>query len=213
MHDPAEVMDFLTPNLGQLRDPRFMKGMERACSRIVEAINQKEIIGRLHRLRCGRGLFRRPDPPVPDRPRLQSPGRVHPGPNQRRLRLEHARHRRTPRPGVTLLITADCGITAHQEVDYANSLGMDVIVTDHHEVDGPVPDAYSVINPKQSDCLFSGEDLCGTGVVYHLIIALRSLLRELGMTNLPNLKGELDIVAMATVADAVSLSGLNRILS
>ncbi len=212
MHDPVEVMDFLTPNLGQLRDPRCMKGMERACSRIVEAINQKESIGvftdydvdgvcsaaLIHRFLTGVGC----DPPAVFIPDRTSDGY---GLNARGIDELHAR-------GVNLLITADCGITAHQEVDYANSLGMDVIVTDHHEVDGPVPDAYSVINPKQSDCLFSGEDLCGTGVVYHLIIALRSLLRERGMINLPNLKGELDIVAMATVADAVALSGLNRIL-
>ncbi|HQI81411.1 MAG TPA: single-stranded-DNA-specific exonuclease RecJ [Deltaproteobacteria bacterium] len=212
MHDPAEVMDFLTPNLGQLRDPRSMKGMERACSRIVEAINRKENIGvftdydvdgvcsaaLIHRFMTGLGC----DPPAVFIPDRTSDGY---GLNTRGIDELHAR-------GVTLLITADCGITAHQEVDYANSLGMDVIVTDHHEVDGPVPDAYSVINPKQSDCLFCGEDLCGTGVVYHLIIALRSLLRERGVANLPNLKGELDIVAMATVADAVALSGLNRIL-
>jgi single-stranded-DNA-specific exonuclease len=114
--------------------------------------------------------------------------------------------------GATLLVTADCGITALEEVRYANTLGMDVIITDHHEVDEKLPEAHAVINPKQTDCLFSGEDLCGAGVVFHLIVALRSLLREQGVENLPNLKDELDIVAMATVADAVALSGLNRIL-
>jgi len=110
------------------------------------------------------------------------------------------------------LITADCGVTAYEEVNHAKSLGMDVIITDHHEMGDDTPDALSVINPKQVGCPFCGEDLCGAGVVFHLIVALRSLLREQGMRDLPNLREELDLVAMATVADVVSLSGINRIL-
>jgi single-stranded-DNA-specific exonuclease len=91
-------------------------------------------------------------------------------------------------------------------------LGIDVIVTDHHELDAEIPDAVSVVNPKQDDCMFSGEDLCGAGVVFHLIVALRAMLRDRGVTGLPNLRDELDLVAMATVADAVSLGGVNRLL-
>ena len=212
MHDPDEVMSFLAPNLGQLRDPRFMKGMSKACHRIMKAIDAGETIGvftdydvdgvcsaaLIHRFLVGVGC----EPPVIFIPDRTSDGY---GLNMRGIDELHAR-------GVTLMLTADCGITALEEVDYAKSLGMDVIVTDHHEVDELVPDACSVINPKQSDCLFFGEDLCGAGVVFHLIVALRALLRERGVESLPNLKEELDIVAMATVADAVALSGLNRVL-
>src|SRR5690606_725399 len=82
--------------------------------------------------------------------------------------------------GVSLLITADCGITAVREVQYARSLGMEVIVTDHHVMGEELPDAHSILNPKQSDCPFCGEDLCGAGVIFHLIVALRSLLRTRG---------------------------------
>lgn len=212
MHDPDEVMSFLSPNLGQLKDPRSMKGMTEACHRIMKAIDTRETIGvftdydvdgvcsaaLMHRFLVGIGC----DPPIIFIPDRTSDGY---GLNIRGIDELNAR-------GVTLMLTADCGITALEEVDYANSLGMDVIVTDHHEVDKLVPDACSVINPKQADCLFFGEDLCGAGVVFHLIVALRSLLRERGVVNLPNLKDELDIVAMATVADAVALSGLNRVL-
>ena len=212
MMDPREVLNFLAPNLGQLKDPRSMKGIVKACERIMRAIDQKETIGvftdydvdgvcsaaLIHRFLVGIGC----EPPI-----IFIPDRVTDGYglNMRGIDELHAR-------GVSLLITADCGITATDEVSYAKSLGMDVIVTDHHEVDELVPDAYSLINPKQSDCLFFGEDLCGAGVVFHLIVVLRTLLRERGLQDLPNLKDELDIVAMATVADAVSLSGVNRIL-
>lgn len=212
METSLEVSTFLSPNLGQLKDPRSMKGMGRACERIASAIESSETIGvftdydvdgvcsaaLLHRFLAGIGC----PPPfvfIPDR---VSDGY---GLNKRGIDELHGR-------GVKLLITSDCGITAVEEVSYANSLGMDVIVTDHHEVDARMPEAVSVINPKQRDCRFSGEDLCGAGVVFHLIVSLRSLLREKGMTDLPNLRDELDLVAMATVADAVSLAGVNRIL-
>jgi single-stranded-DNA-specific exonuclease len=189
-----------------------MKGMDEACQRIMKAIDTAETIGvfsdydvdgvcsaaLIHRFLVGVGC----KPPVIFIPDRTSDGY---GLNTRGIDELHGL-------GVTLMLTADCGITAREEVGYANSLGMDVIVTDHHEVDQQVPDACSVINPKQSDCLFFGEDLCGAGVVFHLIVALRAHLRERGIANLPNLKEELDIVAMATVADAVALSGLNRVL-
>lgn len=212
MVDPAEVLSFLSPNLGQLKDPRTMKGIQKACERIVQAIEKRETIGvftdydvdgvcsaaLLYRFLIGIGC-RAPEVFIPDR---VNDGY---GLNVRGIDELHSK-------GVTLMITADCGITAVNEVRYANTLGMDVIVTDHHEVDQEIPEALALINPKQSDCMFFREDLCGAGVVFHLIVALRSVLRDRGVHDLPNLKEELDIVAMATVADAVGLSGVNRIL-
>ena len=212
METPHEVLSFLSPNLGQLKDPRSMKGMRSACERIARAIESHETIGvftdydvdgvcsavLIHRFLTGIGC----QPPVIFIPDRISDGY---GLNKRGIDELHGQN-------VKLLITSDCGITAIEEVSYANSLGIDVIITDHHEVDTNVPEALSVVNPKQGDCLFSGEDLCGAGVVFHLIVALRSLLRERGAPDLPNLRDELDLVAMATVADAVSLNGVNRIL-
>lgn len=212
MHDPDEVMSFLVPNLGQLRDPRSMKGVDRACRRILRAIDARETIGvftdydvdgvcsaaLVHRFLVGIGC--KP-------PEIFIPDRTGDGYGLNTRGIDELRAR-----GVTLMLTADCGITAVEEVRYANSLGMDVIITDHHEIDDKIPSACAVINPKQTDCLFFGEDLCGAGVVFHLVVALRALLRERGVEHLPNLKEELDIVAMATVADAVALSGLNRVL-
>ncbi|HHO77175.1 MAG TPA: single-stranded-DNA-specific exonuclease RecJ [Deltaproteobacteria bacterium] len=212
MDNPDEILSFLTPNLGQLRDPRMMKDMDKACNRISRAIEHKEIVGVFTDYDvdgvCSAALIYRfvvslgQPPPVVFIPDRAIDGY---GLNIRGIEELH-------KQGASLLITADCGITGCKEVDYANALGMDVIITDHHELGDELPKAYAVINPKQSGCPFGGEDLCGAGVVFHLIVALRSLLRDQGMKDLPNLRGELDLVAMATVADVVALSGINRIL-
>lgn len=211
MESPDDIMSFLSPNLGQLKDPRMMKDMEQACKRIVGAIERKETIGVFTDYDvdgvCSAALLYRflvsigGDPPAVFIPDRSSDGY---GLNIRGIDELH-------KQGVSLLITADCGVTACEEVAYANALGMDVIITDHHELGDETPDAVSVINPKQSGCPFCDEDLCGAGVVFHLIVALRSLLRDMGMKDLPNLREELDLVALATVADVVSLSGINRI--
>lgn len=66
----------------------------------------------------------------------------------------------------------DCGITSVKEVDLANDLGIDVIITDHHEVQESIPNAYAVINPKQEDCKYPFDMLCGCGVAFKLIQAL-----------------------------------------
>ena len=212
MDSPDEILSFLSPNLGQLRDPRMMKDMDRACKRIARALEHKEIIGVFTDYDvdgvCSAALIYRfivslgQSPPVVFIPDRAIDGY---GLNIRGIDELHDR-------GVSLLITADCGVTACREVDHANALGMDVIITDHHELGEDTPKAYSVINPKQPLCPFSGEDLCGAGVAFHLIVALRSYLRDQGVQDLPNLRDELDLVALATVADVVALSGINRIL-
>ncbi|MGC9325097.1 MAG: single-stranded-DNA-specific exonuclease RecJ [Desulfomonilia bacterium] len=212
IEDPDKLTSFLCPHLGQLKDPSAMKGMMDACQRIANALENDETIGvftdydvdgvcsaaLLHRFLIHIGCR----PPVVFIPDRITEGY---GLNHRGIDELHGQ-------GASLLITADCGVTAREEVAYATSLGMSVIITDHHELDGVLPEALTIINPKQSGCFFNDEDLCGTGVVFHLIIALRAFLRKRGWKNLPNLRDELDLVAMATVADAVSLAGINRIL-
>jgi single-stranded-DNA-specific exonuclease len=212
MRSSDEVMRFISPHLGDLRDPSQMLGMDLACKRLAQAIIQAEPIGvftdydvdgvcsaaLIHRFLVKLGC----PPPIVFIPDRTMDGY---GLNVRGIDELHAQ-------GVRLLITADCGITSVQEVEYAKSLGMDVIVTDHHEPEGDLPQAYCVINPKQPGCPFSSEDLCGAGVVFHLIVALRAELRMHGYSDLPNLREDLDLVAMATVADVVSLAGVNRIM-
>jgi len=116
--------------------------------------------------------------------------------------------------GVTLLITVDCGISDHAELKLAKGLGIDVIVTDHHEVPGDLPPAYAIINPKQSGCPFPFKNLAGVGVAFNFIIALRATLRDEGFwkeKEVPNLKEYLDLVALGTIADVVPLVDENRI--
>ena len=114
-----------------------------------------------------------------------------------------------------LLITVDNGISAVSEVAEAKSSGFHVLITDHHEPPEIIPDADALINPKQKECEFPFKELSGTGVAFFLLIALRSTLHKKGYWqngSLPNLKDYLDLVAMGTVADVMSLVGINRIL-
>ena len=101
--------------------------------------------------------------------------------------------------GTELLITVDCGITSVEEVDHARALGLDVVVTDHHapRLDGALPDA-PIVHPAV--CGYPCEELCGTGVAHKLAEALGA----------PTAADDLDLVALATVADLVPLRGENR---
>jgi single-stranded-DNA-specific exonuclease len=115
--------------------------------------------------------------------------------------------------GASLVVTVDCGITAHSEVEFAASCGIDVIVIDHHAVPVSLPNAVAVINPHREDCAGS-KHLCAAGVVFNVCMALRRALREAGTFNTrpePNLRGMLDLVALATVADVMPLIEENRL--
>lgn len=110
--------------------------------------------------------------------------------------------------GANLLITVDCGITAVGEVELAKAMGLCVIITDHHTCKEIIPNAYAVVNPKQPDCTYPFKDLAGVGVAFKLILAVALCL------NLPAKKyfdEFIDIVAIGTIADVVSLTDENRI--
>jgi single-stranded-DNA-specific exonuclease len=108
--------------------------------------------------------------------------------------------------GGTLVITVDCGISSHKEIAHANDIGIDIIVTDHHEINNGNPPAFAVINPKREDNEYKFKYLAGVGTAFFLISALFEK---------NNLKDELykylDIVAIGTVADIVPLLKENRI--
>lgn len=117
--------------------------------------------------------------------------------------------------GTRVIITADCGITAHEEANLCESLGIDLIITDHHTPPPEIPRAYAVINPLRSECVFPFKSLAGVGVVFNLLLALRKRLREAGYfasRREPNLREFLDLVALGTIADIVPLVDENRIL-
>lgn len=113
-----------------------------------------------------------------------------------------------------LLITVDNGISSIEGVARANTLGIDVIVTDHHLAGAELPEACAIVNPNQPGCEFVAKSTCGVGVIFYVLIALRRALSERGWFNgqAPNLASLLDLVALGTVADVVPLERNNRAL-
>ena len=111
------------------------------------------------------------------------------------------------RQGVTLIVTVDCGITAAQEVEYARALGVDVVITDHHQCKEVLPQAVAVVDPRRPDCSYPFPDLAGVGVALKLALALTApdqrpqVLLDYG-----------DLAAIGTVADVMLLQGENRAL-
>ncbi len=109
--------------------------------------------------------------------------------------------------GVSLIVTVDCGVNSFAEVDLARDLGIDVVITDHHEIRGNIlPAAKAVVDPKREDCGYAFKDLAGVGIAYKLARALMS--EESWKAD-----EHLDLVALGTIADVAPLNGENRILA
>jgi single-stranded-DNA-specific exonuclease len=142
-------------------------------------------------------------------PFLHIPDRIFEGygPNAEALRQLAGR-------GATLLVTLDCGTTSHQILGDAGSLGLDVVVCDHHQADETLPAVEAVVNPNRQDDLSGLGQLCAAGVTFMLVVALNRHLRGKGHWTTarpePDLMGLVDLVALGTVADVVPLTGLNR---
>ena len=119
--------------------------------------------------------------------------------------------------GAQMLVTVDNGISCVAGVNRAKELGLQVLVTDHHLPGHELPKADAIVNPNQVGCPFPSKALAGVGVAFYLMLALRSYLREKSYftehrVNEPNIAQLLDLVALGTVADVVSLDANNRIL-
>ncbi|MEA1959005.1 MAG: single-stranded-DNA-specific exonuclease RecJ [Chloroflexota bacterium] len=121
--------------------------------------------------------------------------------------LNNAAMLRLSKQGVGLVITTDCGVSAVSEVAEANRIGLDVIVTDHHNVPPEMPPAVAVVDPKRGDSRYPFSELAGVGVAYKFLHAL-----FLSHGGDGHLESYLDLVALGTVADMVSLLGENRYL-
>jgi single-stranded-DNA-specific exonuclease len=118
--------------------------------------------------------------------------------------------------GTRVVVSVDCGVTAHAEATLAKEHGIDLIITDHHQPPPTLPDAYAVVNPQRQDSVFPFRNLAGVGVAFFLLVALRKRLRDAGWfadRAEPDLRQYLDLVAMGTIADLVPLQGINRILT
>ncbi len=204
---------FLHPSLSHLHSPFLIKDMEKAVDRIIQAFSKNETIliygdydvDGITSTAIIILFFQSLQFPC----RYYIPHRIKEGYG---LHLDAVT--RFAQEGVKLIITADCGISNMEEIKKAQEMGVDVIVTDHHEIPEEIPPAYAVLNPKQEACAFPFKSLAGVGVVFNLIIALRTRLRERGQWKdgeVPNLRKYLDLVAMGTVADLAPLLDENRI--
>ncbi len=116
--------------------------------------------------------------------------------------------------GPDLIVTVDNGVSSHEGVAAAAGRGIDTVITDHHLPGADLPQAGAVVNPSRADCPFPCKDLAGVGVMFYLLIALRSHLLEQGVFSgqPPALAELLDLVALGTIADLVKLDRTNRIL-
>jgi single-stranded-DNA-specific exonuclease len=199
---------FLNPRLEFLHDPFLFRDMEKAVDRIIKALKSKELImifgdydvdgitatSLLYLIltRLGANVS------------YYIPNRMSEGYGLSVSGIKEAAER-----GVSLIITVDCGITAVEEVSLAGTLGVDMVITDHHEVQEQIPQAQAIINPKNAADDYPDAYLAGVGVAFKLAQGLYS---RLGLDD-SELEGHLDLVALGTSADIVPLVGENRILT
>lgn len=210
----AQAHAFLADRLADLPDPRRMKGMDAAVERICAALAGGEKITLYGDYDvdgvCSTALLSLFLEEVGAQVATYIPHRVDEG-----YGLNLAAVERIARDGTRVLISLDCGITSVAEVAKVRAAGLGMIVVDHHTVPEQLPDATAILNPHQPGCEYPTKHLCAAGVAFNLCVALRARLREAGRfasRNEPNLRELLDLVALATVADVVPLTGVNRIL-
>lgn len=202
MKTEKDVRDFLFPDVGNFHDPFLMKGMREAVDRIDSAIENNEkivvygdydadgicsnAILSLYLKSRGVEVF------------SHTPNRIGDGYGLNNDTLEKIIEEVMP----DLIITCDCGISCYDEVEFVKDLGVDIIVTDHHEPGEKTPDCV-VINPKQNGCGYPFKGLCGAGVVLKLVQAL---------SGFEVMEKYLDLCSVATIADLVPLLDENRLI-
>lgn len=216
IREQAEAEFFISPDFSRdIHDPYLLKDMTKAVERILRALEAGERIG----------IFS-------DYDADGIPGAVVisdffkkisyenyevyiPHRNDEGYGMSHDATDLFKKNGVTLIITIDCGIADVGEVEYANSLGLDVIVTDHHLPHEILPNAYAIINPKQTDCIYPEKMLCGSGVIWKVVCALlqHPEFKKKYSVTAGWEKWLLDMVGLATLSDMVPLRGENRVLA
>ncbi|MCP5116253.1 MAG: single-stranded-DNA-specific exonuclease RecJ [bacterium] len=209
--DPDAVKRFLNPSQDELHDPRRLLGMDKAVDRLRRAIDNDEkillygdydvdgvasvvILLKAIEMAGGKATFHVPD-------------RFGEGYGMRPEIIEQAAN-----DDVALVVSVDTGIRATEAVERASQLGIDVVITDHHLPQSTLPPAYAVINPNQPSCPYPEKGLCGAGVALKLVQALFENLGWPAAKTSRMVGSFLKMVAMATVADVVPLTGENRII-
>ncbi len=201
-----EAKRFLRPALEHVEAPCALADLRRAAERLAAAIGAGETIlvhgdydvdgmcSTALMTRTLRALGGTVVPFIPDR--LTDGYDL--GPAGVRAAVEH---------GARVVLTCDCGTSAHAAADELAGLGIDLIISDHHLPGGPLPKAYAVINPRRPDCASLDKDLAAVGVAYKLALEVTRL--RGGDEEI--VRGQLELVALATVADVAPLRGENRV--
>lgn len=199
---------FLKPTRHDFHNPYLIPDMELAVNRIIEAINNNEKIliygdydvDGITSITVLKSFLIERKANVSH----YIPNRLNEG-----YGLNKEAVKKIADDGVNLIITVDCGISGIEEVDYANSLGLEVIITDHHEVGEVLPNAIAVVDAKRKDNTYPFRELAGVGVSFKLIQAISQRLK---LEEKEYLK-YLDIVCIGTISDIVPLVDENRVIA
>ncbi len=204
-----EAPAFLNPTIKSLMpDPRTLTDMDRASARLAAAIEGGEKVaifgdydvdGAASSALLGRFLEHF-DAPF----EIYIPDRIFEGYGPNAAAMQQLASR------ASLIVTVDCGTNSAAAIAAARAAGADVLVLDHHQVAGALPEGVAVVNPNREDDLSGLGYLCAAGVVFMTLVETARLLREKGGFPAPDLMSMLDLVALATVCDVVPLTGLNR---
>lgn len=204
-----KAKSFFRPSLDHLHDPSLMKDMDKATSKILEALEEEQKI-----LVYGdydvdgttsvammysflRDIYNE------ELLHFYIPDRYKEGYGISMQGVDFAKEN-----DCSLIIALDCGITAHAQVDYANTLGIDFIICDHHLPKETLPSAVAILDHKRNDCLYPYKELTGCGIGFKLI---QSLANHLSLS-FDRIYPLLDLVAISTCCDIVPLTGENRVL-
>ena len=208
---PEDAERFLDPTIRELLpDPASLTDMDKAAERIAQAVVRGERVAIFGDYdvdgACSSALMKRFLSHYDVQSEIYIPDRIFEGygPNPDAMRELIGR-------GASLIVTVDCGTNSAASIDAANEAGADVVVLDHHQVGGPLPKAVAVVNPNRDDDLSGQGHLCAAGVTFLTLVQTAKVLRErLPNAARPDLLKLLDLTALATVADVVPLTGVNR---
>ncbi|HEV2380737.1 MAG TPA: single-stranded-DNA-specific exonuclease RecJ [Terriglobia bacterium] len=208
--EPEAAQRFLCPRLDQLHDPFLMADMDRAVSRVRQAVERREKIliygdydvdgtmAAVVLLTAFKALGASVE--------VHIPNRLTDGYGMRADVMERA-----AAEGAKLVVSVDTGVREHQAINRARELGIDCIVTDHHLAGDELPTACAILNPHRVDCRYPDKNLSGVGVAFKLAQALLGMPDSGGSVRL--LRSYLKVVALGTIADVVPLTGENRVIA
>ncbi len=213
--DVNMALAFLTPKMSELPDPNHLLDMDKAVERLITAIENKEKIAIFGDYDvdggCATALLIRYFRSIGIEALLYIPDRMTEGYGPNNEAMDAIK-----KMGANVVITVDCGSVAFEPMAHAKSIGLDVIITDHHQTLPTKPDCVALVNPNRVDENSPCTMLCGAGVAFYLALSLTRALREKNFFNEdmkePDNRYLLDLVSVATVCDMVPLLGPNRVL-